>query len=189
MGCIVHRAADGKMRHSWFRDDVAGAAQFAIAQDDCRCDVYASCATYIDEGAGRRADNVEAVRALWFDIDCGGGKEYAEPRAGRLALTTYCDESGISHPDELVSSGNGLHAWWLAGEDLDLKTWKRLAELMKARALAAGLHIDKTVTADAARILRIPGTHNRKDAANPKPVRLLSVSEAETAAHAEMGAA
>ena len=88
-----------------------------------------------------------------------------------------------------MSSGNGLHAWWLAGEDLDLKTWKRLAELMKARALAAGLHIDKTVTADAARILRIPGTHNRKDAANPKPVRLLSVSEAETAAHAEMGAA
>jgi hypothetical protein len=54
--------------------------------------------------------------------------------------------------------------------------WKPTAEVLKKFAASHGLHADPTVTADAARILRIPDTLNFKDSP-PKQVTMLVESQ------------
>jgi hypothetical protein len=82
----------------------------------------------------------------------------------------------------VVATGNGAHAWWLFKEpyifasDDERKDAARLIArwqtLLRLNAAARGWAFDRL--ADLARILRIPGTVNRKDPANPKPVTLFS---------------
>lgn len=173
-GCIMSRSTSGGAPvHRWFDGDPEAAARHALAQDAKGLDCYLSCATFMPGTTSRAADSARAMRALWVDIDCGSGKPYGSPRDGIAGLFAWCGGQAMPRPDAVVLSGNGVHAWWLSDEDVDPVRWKDLAARLKAHALATGLHIDPTVTADAARVLRIPGTHNHKDSANPKPVRLL----------------
>jgi hypothetical protein len=70
----------------------------------------------------------------------------------------------------VVVSGGGLHAYWPFTRDLSVAQWKPLASALKALCKVEGLHADPTVTTDAARILRIPGTHNHKPQYSEPPL-------------------
>jgi hypothetical protein len=63
----------------------------------------------------------------------------------------------------VVRSGSGgLHVYWCADLPMDIATWQPLADALKRACEKHGLKADPVVTADAARILRIPGTLNYK---------------------------
>ena len=128
----------------------------------------------------RTAANVLHRRSICFDIDAGpekvakhGDKVYATQVDAYRALIAWC---GSTHakPAYVLSSGAGLHVYFLLDRDLTPAEWKLLAEAMKARALADGLRIDASVTADAARILRPPGTLHP----NGERVRILAATPA-----------
>lgn len=152
----------GQKVNQWFFGDNAAAARWLLGVDSKGANAYHACATFRDKSS-RRADNVEAVKSLWLDIDCGPGKPYADRHEAEQALQTFTDTVGLP-PALVVASGVGLHIYWVLEQAVDGPTWLRTAKLLKAATQQAGLHAGPERTADVASILRTPGTHHRKGA-------------------------
>ncbi len=137
---------------------------------DNKHDIYFALATFEAKGK-RTADNAEYLRSLFIDMD-----GYESKRAAAQALAAFTADTGL---DELgtpwiVGSGGGLHVYWAFKHAVPVGIWKPVAEALKVLCKQRGLSIDMTVTADAARVLRIPGTMNFKAKyETPRPVRLM----------------
>lgn len=118
------------------------------------------------------AAGVVIVPALWLDLDIANplahkpGKTYPpdiEAARGLLA-------SLPAQPTLLIDSGHGLHGWWLFSEPYEIESEEerdyvaRVSQGWQARirqaAKARGWDVD--ATHDLARVLRAPGTWNRK---------------------------
>ena len=123
-------------------------------------DTYFGLATFDDVGE-RKAANALQMCSLFLDLDCGEGKEYPEQGEAIEALRAFCKTVGMPRPI-MVSSGYGVHVYWPLSEAVSVADWKPVAVALKRACAAHGLHIDPGVTADAARVLRIPGTNNHK---------------------------
>lgn len=119
----------------------------------------------------RVRENVDSLKALWFDIDFKGG--LSDPKMVVAALQRFCAASGMPAPSMLVHTGNGLHAYWPFTVPVPYALWQGLADALKELAKAHALQADLVCTGDACRILRPIGTVNRKDPANPKSVTLV----------------
>lgn len=132
----------------------------------------------------RLAANALAVRALWVDIDCGPGKAYATKRLAVEALASFLADTQLDTLGTpwLVDSGGGVHVYWPLDEDVCIEDWQPVAESFKRTAQRLGLKIDMTVTADAARVLRVPGTFNYKYTP-PRPVNLKQLGDIFTLQH------
>jgi hypothetical protein len=134
-----------------------------------------SCSTFEHEG-GRKAMYAKDTRAFWFDLDCGAekaaeGKGYLTKKEAAATLAEFCQKTGLPTPT-VIDSGNGLHVYWFLDGPLAAAEWKRIAEKLKDLTRSHGLLADDACTADAARVLRVPGTLNYKDPARPKPVTI-----------------
>ncbi len=116
-------------------------------------------------------ENVQELAALWLDIDFKQG--YADQKEAAVAVVEFCKASKMPPPSILVHSGNGLHVYWPFDTYLTVERWQRLSDALKEACKTLGLTADHSITADAARVLRVPGSKNWKDPANPKPVRIL----------------
>jgi hypothetical protein len=123
-------------------------------------DVYFALATFNDT-VSRKVTNVEALKAFFLDLDCGPSKDFANQVEAIAALRTFCKANKLPRP-AMVNSGYGVHVYWFLTEAVDLDTWLPVAEKLKALCAAQGFRADPSVTADAARILRVPDTTNYK---------------------------
>ena len=135
-------------------------------------DAYFALASFTDD-SGRTNANAEQLNSFFVDLDCGLGKPYADQSAGLVALKEFIKKTELPKPTVIVNSGRGVHAYWVVEQPLPKAEWKTLAEGLKALCTAQNLHADPAVTADVARILRIPDTLNFKDIDNPQPVKIL----------------
>ena len=109
----------------------------------------------------RNQKNVNKTKVFALDIDCGEGKPYPNQKRGVKALKKFLGVSGLPTP-MIVSSGNGLHCYWVLDKAISPDEWKPVALHIKKSALDFGLEIDPTVTGDSARVLRPLGTTNPK---------------------------
>jgi hypothetical protein len=137
-------------------------------------DVYFALATF-NEPNNREAANAEYLRSLFIDMD-----GYANKRAAAEALNAFLEQTGLDRfgTPWIVGSGGGLHCYWAFVKPVPVGLWKPAAERFKRLCKKQGLTIDMTVTADAARVLRVPGTTNfKKKYAQPRPVKLLAAAE------------
>ena len=125
---------------------------------DTQHDAYFACAKYEKKGS-RTKDNAKYFKAFWLDIDCGEGKHYETREEGLEALEEFCEETGLAKPTT-VNSGRGIHVYWTLETDISREEWTPVAETLKSLCHKHSLIADATVTADAARILRVPGTFN-----------------------------
>ena len=130
--------------------------------------------------ARRVQDNVQAMRVLVMDADvarAGDGKDpgkvFADRREATRWLLTFTRATGMPQPNLCVSSGYGLHWYWVLEDALAPDDWQRLADALKNAMVAHGWTGDTSVTIDSSRILRPPETVNLKDLANPAPVEVL----------------
>ena len=115
-------------------------------------------------GHGRTAKNVHLIKSLWADIDTRLGKPeapYADHAEAAAALGKFCVAAGLPPPC-LINSGNGIHAYWPFDQPVTLQDWLPLAHGLKSACQQHGMLIDPSRTADAASILRSPGTNNYK---------------------------
>lgn len=133
---------------------------------------YFALASFGNPKEGRTVRNAMYFKSLFIDIDCGNGKPYADQEAGMIALKQFVKDTGLPKP-LVVNSGNGLHVYWSLEEAITKDEWKPLAEALKALCEEKELKADPVVTADAARILRLPNTLNYKDVNNPSQVSIL----------------
>lgn len=123
-------------------------------------DVYFALATF-DQAGSREASNVKHIKSFFLDLDCGPTKEYESQSAALKDLRSFCEYLDLPKPT-LVNSGNGIHAYWSLTEAVKLIEWLPVAEGLKRECKKRGLRIDPVVTADAARVLRVPNSHNHK---------------------------
>lgn len=137
------------------------AASKAIAARET-ADVYFSVGAFLEGQPKRKAQFVQSFRSLFIDIDAGAGKPYSDAEAARQALDKFVEETGCVYPSAIVNTGGGIHAYWCFTENIEKADWLRCAQALKKFCPLNGLQIDSGVTADAARVMRMPGTLNRK---------------------------
>ena len=101
-------------------------------------------------------------RVLWLDLDVGPDKAYPTKREAIAAVAKFCADADWPKPSALVDSGNGLHVYWRWEHALPHMEWKLLAERFKQHCKSYNLSADHACTADMHRILRLPGTKNKK---------------------------
>lgn len=167
--CIVGLKA-GQNPQTYFYDNINNAVTKAHKLDEDNFNSYFACASFEDPAVGRKTINVQVLKSFYLDIDCGSAKEYPDQAAGLEAFAVFLDKTGLPTPT-IVSSGYGLHVYWALKFSIRLSEWKPVAERLKTLCKEHALHADASVTADAARILRVPGTSNyKRDPAVPVEV-------------------
>ncbi|WFF09095.1 hypothetical protein O7622_11295 [Micromonospora sp. WMMD1076] len=135
------------------------------------------------EKRGTAEDSV-ALFGLWADIDIEGPGHKHDPsryEGRRLPPDQAAAEAIVAHlpePTAWIASGGGYYPMWLPvrpwvlGRDLTAEQWVELSEDLQASVYEAakqnGWHFG-VGTGDIARILRIPGTVNRKIEGDPRP--------------------
>lgn len=133
---------------------------------------YIALATYASPDAGRTATNTVELQCLWLDVDY---KHYPSPEDAQAAVAKFYEIVGA--PTIRVQSGGGLHAYWCLRAPMPTAEWKPLADAFQATWQNLGIKADP-ISADAARVLRIPGTHNFKpEYGEPREVVLESFDD------------
>jgi hypothetical protein len=125
-------------------------------------------------GKARKAAEASTIAALWIDIDCGNNKPYPTWKEGLTALLDWVKREQFAPPTHVVKSGYGLHVYWALDRGYSLNEWLPVAQGLKRALAVGGVKADPSRTADAASILRVPGTMNWKDPENPRPVEVLA---------------
>jgi len=155
--------------------DIDALVSYADRLKAKRCDLYFATGSF---GSQRTADECQKKRALYLDIDCGVGKLYQDKKAAITELFSFCKATGFARPNILVDSGGGIHAYWTFTNEVSTEAWLPMATALKDLCELHGFGADPTVTADAARILRIPGTYNQKEN-TPREVKIIHASTKE----------
>jgi uncharacterized protein (DUF927 family) len=169
MYCTVGIRA-GAVRQT-FHGSVNDVEAAGLALDSQGVDAYFALATFID-GSARKVDNASHLRSFFLDLDCGVGKPYVDQPAAAQAVAIFLQATGLPSPT-LVNSGGGLHVYWPLTEDIPANIWQAHAKSLKRLCAQHNLFADPAVTADAARILRIPGTQNFKNNTS-RPVQIIA---------------
>jgi hypothetical protein len=136
-----------------------------------KANTFFALATFAEKG-NRLAANARYVKSLFIDMD-----GYETAKDALASLDEFLNKTGLAELGYpyVVMSGGGLHVYWPFTHEVDVDTWRPLAENFKRLCKQEELKIDMTVTADAARVLRLPGTKNFKPKyPKPRTVRLLS---------------
>lgn len=167
--CLMHRGTDENApRHEWFNSiyELAGAA---IERSALGRDCWFALATF-DGAKSRKKEHAVSLRSLFLDVDVKAGVEthYGTLDEARAAIAVF--EEAFLPASAVVCSGNGLHAYWSFDCDVPSEQWEELAARFKALVKRFGVLADPACTADAARVLRVPGTRNHKDPRQPRPV-------------------
>jgi len=123
----------------------------------------------------RKVTNVKSLSSFYLDLDCGVGKEYENQNEAFKDLKRFLKETGIPRP-MLINSGNGIHVYWVLKESVSYEEWYPVALGLKSMCTQHNLLADSSVTADAARVLRVPETHNHKRG-EKKPVGFFGTGE------------
>lgn len=130
----------------------------------------------------RLADDVVAISSLYIDVDV---KEdaYPDTKTALAAFKAFIDAVGLPLPSACVGSGSGgFHAHWALDKALSRPDWQVLANALAEATKQHGLITDSQCTVDSARILRVPGTFNRKTDV-PREVTLMSLGDEVSVDH------
>lgn len=126
--------------------------------------------------AMRLADDAVALRSLFIDVDVKEGA-YPDTAAALAALKGFINDVGMPVPSAVVGSGSGgFHVHWSLDRALTPAEWQPLANALASATQQHGLICDTQCTVDSARILRVPGTKNRKTDV-PQDVTLMSLGQ------------
>lgn len=159
-----------------FTEDLNELQDLSYAADAAGADAYFALAGFSTQS--RKAEHATHLRSIFVDIDCGTNKPYLEIFDAAQALNIFVEAVGLPDP-LIVNSGGGLHAYWPFDKNIPVSEWLPVARAFKMLCTQHKLAIDLTVTADAARILRVPGTNNYKKE-TPRPVQIVAMGDGQT---------
>lgn len=117
--------------------------------------IYFAVGSY---GANNRGKPI-AKRCLFLDLD---PKEFGTKANAVTEFAKFMKATGLPGPSLMVDSGSGVHVYWTFNRDLPVEEWKPMAKQLKKLCKEQGFLADESVTDDAARVLRAPGTLNHK---------------------------
>ncbi|MCL5957860.1 MAG: hypothetical protein M1358_00855, partial [Chloroflexi bacterium] len=174
-------------RTQWIQATSLGkAAQIAVNLAKSS-DVYFGVGIHKDDlGPKERgaADDVSAIGALWIDIDVQGAAHKSENLPPTREAAFELIREFALQPTIIIDSGHGLQAYWVFKEPWLLENDEERQEAAELSrhfqttfieiAQRHGYTIDNT--SDLARVLRVPGTVNRK--LSPVPVYVVEMDPA-----------
>ena len=139
--------------------------KFGLQYEAQGYDVYVAIGGYKDPG-NREAHNAQWHRCLRLDLDVNkpgeaNPKKFANKNEAINEFAKFMLALDLPGP-LVVDSGGGYHIYWPFDRDLPLTDWLPLALRLKQACEDRGFLADPSVTKDAARILRLPGTTNQK---------------------------
>lgn len=187
--CIAVLLPSGKFRHI-FLDSLDAVGRQVTTLDQSGKTVYIAQAAFhkerILEAQAHNAVNREnrqkersqgnaiLLKNFFLDIDCGEKWPLKNQMEGAQALRQFIADTGLPMPT-VVNSGNGLYAHWVLTEAIPEQQWRTVARILKkvVAAYAPAIGGDASRTSDSASVLRLPGTHNRKNGNAPKDVCIL----------------
>jgi|TARA_R110000824_G_scaffold47475_1_gene135171 hypothetical protein len=159
--CVFAVNADADKKKQKFYTSVDHVIDAARDFDSNGYDAYFSLAT-LEEAGSRKADNVQSFRSFFLDLDCGeGDNKFASQAVAVKALQKFCKQHKLPKPT-LVNSGRGVHVYWILDAPVGKDDWLTTALRLKKLCATSDFPADPAVTADLARVLRVPSTHNYK---------------------------
>lgn len=136
--------------------DLAGVTNAVRRLSTKPLDIYVAIGSY---NKGSRKDP-KSKQSMYLDLD---GKDFEGGKAaGMRELVRFCKATALPAPAIVVDSGGGFHCYWPFNQEIAVGPWRALATALKTKCAELGFKADPTVTADAARILRVPTTMNYK---------------------------
>lgn len=175
---------DGTQTTDWAPVEQADQLAHIAEQRAERCCVWFGVATRKEQIGGRRrggASDCLHIPALWVDIDVEGpNHKGGHPLPPNIEAAYQLIQAFPLAATAVVRSGGGLQGWWLLHEPLEIEP--ATTELLRAwgatwveLARRRSWHVDNVF--DVARIMRLPGTHNRKQAGQPVEVTAKAIWE------------
>jgi hypothetical protein len=171
-------------RSHWYRE-IGAAAEFVLKSRGL--DVYVGVGlSRADHGTARRcvSEEIAGISGFWADLDLRSDAHNKKALPATIPDALSIIPASMP-PTIVIATGNGAHAWWLFkepylfdGDDDRKATASQVARwhtLLCLNASSRGWAYDRL--SDLARILRIPGTQNLKDPANPKDVLVHSFTD------------
>lgn len=173
--CVFAANKTGQLKQKFYEslDHVLDASRDL---DSNGYDVYFALATFGAAGS-RKQDDAIKLRSFFMDLDCGPSKEFPTQHEAIKELRRFCKELSLPRPIT-VNSGGGVHVYWPLSEDVTPEEWTPVAERLKSLCVKHSFPADPAVTADVARILRVPETHNCKSDP-PKEVTVFGLEQAQ----------
>jgi putative DNA primase/helicase len=163
------------------KDDAVDGAVAYCAGRAAQDDVYAAVGLQAEEpknGSRGKEDTVICLPGFWADIDIAGPAHKAKNLPANEQEALRIIEVVGLQPSVLVRSGHGLQVYWLFREPFFIDTRAerqtlkslshRFQQMLQNQASMHGWNIDST--SDLCRLLRVPGTFNRKIASDIRPV-------------------
>jgi hypothetical protein len=146
----------GQIGQEWAHDD-AGLQKFIADYDQPGRALY-FCVTRLRNGSPTRyKENVEATNFIWSEVDFKDHPDLAPDEIRRRI------ETAPLSPTLLVNSGHGFHTYWRLNEAIDATPGPAQQNIEAALKLACDYIGGDANVAEAARLMRLPGTHNRKN--------------------------
>lgn len=157
----------GEQHVDWAPIDQANQLARLAEERSATCCVWFGVATRKERLGTRRGggDDCLHVPALWADIDVEGpNHKGGHPLPATLEAARLIIEEFPLTPSAVIRTGGGLQPWWFLTEPIGVDEARELlrgwgatwAELGRRH----GWHVDNVF--DVARIMRLPGTWNRK---------------------------
>jgi len=164
--------------------------EFALKAGSSTLDVYAcmslqsAASSKLSKGKNPRpyntpirlATNALYLKSFFVDIDYGkrlkdkatGADKGPDPASYVTAeeaiaeLQRFIAEASLPKPTMIVASGGGFHVYWCVAERLSPEQWQPIAFALAEATKHFNLKCDTQCSVDSVRVLRIPGTLNRK---------------------------
>lgn len=171
--CIFASNSKADKRIQKFHNSIDQLVEDALDLDEKGFDVYYALATFNESGS-RKVNNVKHIKSFFLDLDCGPSKDFSSKGEALTALRMFCKVAKLPKPT-LVDSGRGVHVYWALKEAVPVADWLPIATRLKNLCITHKFMADPAVTADAARVLRVPKTHNYKSD-DPLPVEFIGES-------------
>lgn len=153
-----------------------------IGKDTAEQNVYFGLGLIAGDPKGRgKLKDIVGIPGLWADIDIAGGDHKKKNLPENHDAAWHVVEKFPLKPSIVISSGGGLHVYWLFKEVwmFDDYVERKTATVLSARfgetlkIMAAGLGYQIDTVSDLTRVLRVAGTFNQK---NDPPIEVTTIT-------------
>jgi hypothetical protein len=155
----------GKPRHCYVHDE-RQLQQFIARHDKPGRALYFTVA-HLAEGAWRTKDNVIASHWVWTEVDF---KDHPELTQEEILRRIY---QIPRRPNLIVFSGHGYHLYWRLAEPTDAQPGDAQRRLEEVLGLACNYVGGDESVGEAARLMRLPGSHNTRAEGENIPVEII----------------
>ena len=162
-GYICSQSAGCKFQQQHFK--TTQEAIDIIEMHAADANVWGSMASF-NSGTSRVATNAISIKSFWLDVDAHGTGPYETPDDALDAVKSFIAANGLPKPNYINMTGHGTQVFWTLEEAIAKADWQPVADDLQELAKRMNLGADP-ITADPARILRVPGTRNFRDPDHP----------------------